>query len=66
MIETRKIDNVLSKGNGLSVLFIIIAIIFYGGDPDDGWAAVVGFPVLETAVMYFIIHILFIKEGDSA
>ena len=64
-IETRKTEDVISKANGLALLFIIIAIIMFKGDPEDGWAAVIGMPILETAVIYMIMKFLFIKEGDA-
>ena len=65
LIETKKMDSILNRQNGLSLLFIIAAIIFCGGNPGDGWLAMFGIPILETAVMYMILKFLFIKEGKE-
>ena len=46
-------------------MLLIIASVIMNSNPEDGWAATLGTPILEASVIYFILRMLYIKESDE-
>ena len=70
-METKKIDEIKTRANGLALILVIFSLILFAGlskknqEGFDGWLATFGLPLLESAVIYMVQKFLFIEEGDA-